>query len=174
ALPAELRKSHQLAIVCSIQPASRDALTRLARQVGLDAADVVCTGFVPDEDLLALYNLCRLFVFPSWHEGFGLPVLEAMRCGAPVIGANTSSVPEVIGWEEALFDPKSDDAIAQHMQRGLTDEGYRQALIEHGTRQAGKFSWDRSGRCALDAIERRHEAWLAETREPEARSKRPK
>jgi len=141
-LPPELRQSHQLAIVCSIQPASRDALMRLAKQVGLDAADVVCTGFVPDEDLLALYNLCRLFVFPSWHEGFGLPVLEAMRCGAPVIGANTSSVPEVIGWDDALFDPKSDDAIANQMQRGLTDDSYRQALIEHGKRQAGNDNRD--------------------------------
>ncbi|HDR9011969.1 TPA: glycosyltransferase [Burkholderia vietnamiensis] len=173
-LPSELRQSHQLAIVCSIQPASRDALMRLARQVGLDATDVVCTGFVPDEDLLSLYNLCRLFVFPSWHEGFGLPVLEAMRCGAPVIGANTSSVPEVIGWQDALFDPKSDDAIAQYMRRGLTDEGYRQELIEHGKRQAEKFSWDRSGQCALDAMERRHRAWLAEARAPEVQSRRPK
>ncbi|MDN7420297.1 glycosyltransferase [Burkholderia dolosa] len=173
-LPPELRKSHQLAIVCSIQPATRDALTRLARQVGLDVTDVVCTGFVPDEDLLSLYNLCRLFVFPSWHEGFGLPVLEAMRCGAPVIGANTSSVPEVIGWDEALFDPRSDEAIAQHMQRGLTDEGYRQALIEHGKRQAVKFSWDRSGRCALEAMERRRAAWLAEPRESQVESRRPK
>ncbi|KWI94635.1 glycosyl transferase family 1 [Burkholderia ubonensis] len=173
-LPPALRKSHQLAIVCSIQPASRDALTRLARQVGLDATDVVCTGFVPDEDLLSLYNLCRLFVFPSWHEGFGLPVLEAMRCGAPVIGANTSSVPEVIGWDEALFDPRSDEAIAQHMQRGLTDEDYRHALIEHGKRQAAKFSWDRSGRCALDAMERRRDAWLAGPREPKVEPRRPR
>ncbi|KVZ25957.1 glycosyl transferase family 1 [Burkholderia multivorans] len=173
-LPPALRKSHQLAIVCSIQPASRDALTRLARQVGLDAADVVCTGFVPDEDLLSLYNLCRLFVFPSWHEGFGLPVLEAMRCGAPVIGANTSSVPEVVGWDEALFDPRSDEAISQHMQRGLTDEAYRRELIEHGKRQAEKFSWDRSGRCALDAMERRLDAWLAESREREAPARRPR
>ncbi|MDP9583493.1 UNVERIFIED_ORG: glycosyltransferase involved in cell wall biosynthesis [Burkholderia contaminans] len=170
-LPTALRESHQLAIVCSIQPTSRDALMRLARQVGLGADDVVCTGFVPDEDLLALYNLCRLFVFPSWHEGFGLPVLEAMRCGAPVIGANTSSVPEVIGWDEALFDPKSDEAIARYMQRGLSDEDYRQALIEHGKRQAGKFSWDQSGRCALDAMERRLKAKLTDGREPERRPK---
>ncbi|MBN3831742.1 glycosyltransferase [Burkholderia sp. Ac-20344] len=173
-LPSELRKSHQLAIVCSIQPASREELTRLARQVGLDAEDVVCTGFVPDEDLLALYNLCRLFVFPSWHEGFGLPVLEAMRCGAPVIGANTSSVPEVIGWDDALFDPKSDESIARCMQRGLTDEHYRQALVEHGKRQAGKFSWDQSGRCALDAMERRLQAWQAERRELEVQPRRPR
>jgi len=173
-LPLALRKSHQLAIVCSIQPASRDALTRVARQAGLDADDVVCTGFVPDEELLALYNLCRLFVFPSWYEGFGLPVLEAMRCGAPVIGANTSAIPEVIGWGDALFDPTSDEEIARYMQRGLTDEDYRQALIERGTRQAGKFSWDQSGRCALDAMERRLQAWRDERREPDIQSRRPR
>ncbi|MDR0241792.1 MAG: glycosyltransferase [Burkholderia sp.] len=173
-LPPELRKSYQLAIVCSIQPASRDTLMHLARKVGLGPDDVVCTGFVPDEDLLALYNLCRLFVFPSWHEGFGLPVLEAMRCGAPVIGSNTSSVPEVIGWDEAMFDPRSDESIARYMQRGLSDEGYRQALIERAASQVEKFSWDQSGRCALEAMERRLQAWLAERRAPDVQSRRPR
>ena len=139
-LPAEVRKTHQLAIVCSVQPPSREALEQLARQHGLAAHEVVLTGFVPDADLLALYNLCKLFVFPSWHEGFGLPALEAMRCGAPVIGANTSSLPEVIGWPEALFDPHSDEAITDAMHRGLTDAGYRDALVRHGREQAGKFS----------------------------------
>ncbi len=170
-LPEPLRRDHQLAIVCSVQPASRDSLERLASQQGLAQDEVVLTGFVSDEDLLVFYNLCKLFVFPSWHEGFGLPALEAMRCGAPVIGANTSSLPEVIGWDEALFDPYSDQAIAAAIQRGLSDEHYRQELLKHGLTQAGRFSWDESARRAIAAMERQHEARLARPVSPNTASR---
>ncbi|MGJ7508106.1 glycosyltransferase [Variovorax sp. GT1P44] len=152
-LPAELRNSHQLAIVCSAQAEDRNALLDLARKQGIPAGDVVVTGFVPEQDLVEFYNLCALFVFPSWHEGFGLPALEAMRCGAVVIGANTSSVPEVIGLPEALFDPRDDAAIAGKIAQGLTDHGYRSMLVEHGRRQAEKFTWSKSARRALDGLE---------------------
>ncbi|WP_028213178.1 glycosyltransferase [Paraburkholderia mimosarum] len=155
-LPEEVRRGHQLAIVCSVQPASRQELERLAQQHGLCKGEVVLTGFVPDEDLLFFYNLCKLFVFPSWHEGFGLPALEAMRCGAPVIGANTSSLPEVIGWDDAMFDPHSDAAIAEAIQRGLTDAPFREALIRHGKEQSRHFSWDESARRTIAAMERWH------------------
>jgi len=158
-LPQPLRSTYQLAIVFSLQPARQDALMRLIKQQGLNEEDVVLTGYVPDEDLLILYNICRLFVFPSWYEGFGLPVLEAMRCGAPVIGANTSSLPEVIGWNEALFDPHSDEALAQAIERGLTDEPFRQALLEHHKKQACKFSWNDSARRVIAAMERKREHW---------------
>jgi len=158
-LPEPLRNAHQLAIVCSIQPADRERLMHLVRQHGLNEQGVVLTGFVPDADMLAFYNLCQLFVFPSWYEGFGLPALEAMRCGAPVIGANTSSLPEVIGLNEALFDPYSDEAIARMLERGLTDEVFHQTLLEHGKKQACKFSWDDSVRRAIAAMERKHEQW---------------
>jgi len=158
-LPELLRNAHQLAIVCSIQPADRERLVNLARQHGLGEQDVVLTGFVPDADLLAFYNLCKLFVFPSWYEGFGLPALEAMRCGAPVIGANTSSLPEVIGFDDALFNPHSDEAMTLMIVRGLTDDAFRQALLEHGKKQACKFSWDKSAQRIITAIERRREQW---------------
>ncbi|WP_081577159.1 glycosyltransferase, partial [Acidithiobacillus thiooxidans] len=155
-LPQQLRRDHQLAIVCSIQPEQKALLESLAMEQGLDSGELVLTGFVPEEDLLALYNLCALFVFPSWHEGFGLPALEAMRCGAPVIGANTSSIPEVIGWEEALFDPHSDDEMSAAIQRGLTDKDFRDKLIRHCKKQAEHFSWDESARRAIEAMERLH------------------
>ena len=155
-LPAGLRKAYQLAIVCSVQPDSRRKLERLAIQQGLDKDEFILTGFVPDEDLHALYNLCALFVFPSWHEGFGLPALEAMRCGAPVIGANTSSLPEVIGWEEALFNPYSDEAIAAAIERALSDEAFRTKLVSHGKTQAEKFSWDKTARKVIGAMESFH------------------
>jgi len=152
-LPPQLRQQYQLAIVCSIQPAARKMLEALMHEHGLEQKDVVLTGFVSDEDLRDFYNLCSLFVFPSWHEGFGLPALEAMRCGAPVIAANTSSLPEVIGWDDALFNPRDDGEIAALMRKSLEDEAFRDALKQHGKQQAGKFSWDESGLRAIRAME---------------------
>jgi glycosyltransferase involved in cell wall biosynthesis len=153
-LPARLRDDYQLAIVCSIQPESRQNFERLLENEGLRKSSVVFTGFVPEADLLALYNLCSLFVFPSWHEGFGLPALEAMRCGAPVIGANTSSLPEVIGWSEAMFDPYSDDEMAQAISRALSDKEYRTKLIQNAQRQSDKFSWEETAKQAIAAMEK--------------------
>jgi glycosyltransferase involved in cell wall biosynthesis len=153
-LPKGLRDSHQLAIVCSAQPESKHELEQLAEKLGMSKRDLILTGFVPESDLLTLYNLCSLFVFPSWHEGFGLPALEAMRCGAPVIASNTSSLPEVIGWEEALFNPHADDEIAKLIARALSDMDFREALIENGQAQSVKFSWDRSAKRAIEAMER--------------------
>lgn len=155
-LPATMRQSHQLAIVCSVQSSDQQALTRLARQVGLRADELVLTGFVPEDDLLLLYNACKLFVFPSWHEGFGLPALEAMQCGRAVIAANTSSLPEVVGREDVLFDPHKEDSITAKLAQVLQDSTFRQALQEHGPRQARKFSWDLTAQRALTGMEQ----WL--------------
>ena len=157
-LPLSLRGSHQLAIVCSLvhQPESRHRLNELAKQQGLAADEMILTGFVPEEDLIALYHLCKAFVFPSWHEGFGLPALEAMSCGAAVIAANTSSLPEVIGLDDALFDPHDDKAITKKIQQVLTDDNYRAELIRHGLEQAKKFTWDESAKVAISAFEQCH------------------
>ena len=155
-LSKSLRKDHQLAIVCSVQPENRRLLEVLAKQQGLASDEVILTGFVPEKDLIALYHLCKAFIFPSWHEGFGLPALEAMSCGAAVIGANTSSLPEVIGREDALFDPYDDEAIAEKITQVLTDSAYRAELIHHGLEQAKKFSWDESAKLAITAFEQFH------------------
>jgi glycosyltransferase involved in cell wall biosynthesis len=152
-LPKSLRENHQLAIVCSVQPENRRLLETLAKQQGLATNEVILTGFVPEDDLIVLYQLCKGFVFPSWYEGFGLPALEAMSCGAAVIAANTSSLPEVIGREDALFDPFDDKAIAEKIAQVLTDEIYRTELIRHGVTQAEKFSWDVSAALAITAFE---------------------
>lgn len=152
-LPAPLRAGHQLAIVCSARSQDRQNLLDLAKNQGLAEGDVVVTGFVPDDDLVALYNLCELFVFPSWHEGFGLPALEAMNCGAVVLGANTSSVPEVIGRSDALFDPHDIGAMSAKIEQGLVDEAFRQSLRAHAATQAKLFDWGRSARRALAGLE---------------------
>jgi len=151
-LPATVRAEHQLVIVSKIQEGDRLKVRSLQKIVGLADDELVLTGYVSETDLIALYNLATLFVFPSKHEGFGLPALEAMACGAPTIGSNSTSVPEVIGWAEALFDPADPYAIAKAMERALGDESFQRALCDHATSQAAKFSWDASARIALNAL----------------------
>lgn len=152
-LPAALREQHHLVVVCAIAEQDRARLGSRVAEHGL-APDAVCfTGFVPEDDLVALYNLATLFVFPSLHEGFGLPVLEAMACGAPSIGSHSSSVPEVLGLEEALFDPCDTAAIRAALARALGDVSFRSRLREHGLRQAATFSWEASAQRALAALE---------------------
>ena len=125
----------------------------VAQAQGLSATDLVFTGYITDSELVALYSSCQVYVFPSWHEGFGLPPLEAMKCGAPVIGANTSSVPEVIGWENATFDPFDIDALTGKLRQALVDEPFRTALVTHGLQRAEQFSWDRTGKAAVMTFE---------------------
>jgi len=153
ALPAQLRKGHQLLFAGKMPKGNVARFKQVAKSVGLRPCELLFTGYVSDEDLVQLYNLCQLYVFPSWHEGFGLPALEAMACGAPVIGANTSSLPEVIGLEEALFDPLDVKAIVAKMQQALKDEAFRTRLVEHGLQQAKRFSWDDTARRAIAAWE---------------------
>ena len=107
-------------------------------------------GFVPFETLAALYRLAGLFVFPSLYEGFGLPPLEAMACGTPVVTSNVSSLPEVVGDGALLIDPYDPDSIADGMRQVLTDEGLRQALRARGFAQVRRYSWDDSVRRVRD------------------------
>ena len=155
-LPADLRAKYQLAIVGGMPGPHRVKFEEWLRYCKLTASDVVLTGRVTDQELSALYGMCDLFVFPSWHEGFGLPALEAMSCGAPVIGSNNTSVPEVIGRDDALFDPFDEESIVQKICQVLRDEDFRANLSEHGLRQAARFSWDRSAQIALRGLEKMH------------------
>ncbi|MCE5233540.1 MAG: glycosyltransferase [Mizugakiibacter sp.] len=155
-LPERLREGHQLVIVCDVRPEQRLQLMSVAARAGLRDGEVIFTGFVDASDLVALYNLCEVFVFPSLHEGFGLPALEAMACGAPVIGANTSSIPEVIGREDALFDPRSEDAMATKLAQVMTDASFREDLSRHGLARARQFSWEACAAAALSAMRDLH------------------
>jgi glycosyltransferase involved in cell wall biosynthesis len=155
-LPVAVRRAHQLAFVCSAQEESIGALMRHAKRQGLATGELIITGVVRDDDLVGLYNLCAAFCFPSCHEEFGLAALEAMQCGAPTIGPNPSSTPEVIGRPDALFDPRDDEEIAERLHRVLTDADYRESLAQHGLQQARKFSWEESARRAWSALEAHH------------------
>jgi glycosyltransferase involved in cell wall biosynthesis len=101
-------------------------------------------GFVPLDTLAVLYQLASVFVFPSLYEGFGLPPLEAMYHGTPVVTSNVSSLPEVVGDAAMLVDPYSSESIADGMRRVLTDEHLRAFLRERGMARAREFSWERS------------------------------
>jgi glycosyltransferase involved in cell wall biosynthesis len=101
-------------------------------------------GHVPDATLAALYRMAAVFVFPSLYEGFGLPPLEAMAAGAPVITSNISSLPEVVGDAALLIDPMNAAAIADAIARVLTDEPLRASLIARGHERVKAFSWERS------------------------------
>lgn len=157
-LPLPTRQAHQLAIVCNVSAADRKRLGNYATAAGLARDALVLTGYVPDSDLIALYNLATAFVFPSLHEGFGLPALEAMSCGTPVIGSDASSIPEVIGRADALFDPTDIGAMSSKIQQVLTDEHFRTSLRSHGLAQAREFSWEASAERALAGFEQLHAA----------------
>jgi glycosyltransferase involved in cell wall biosynthesis len=154
-LPSEVRDRYQLVIVGNGWDGIYAELRKLAAEKGLPPQNLIFTGRVTEEQLLLLYNTTRLFVFPTFREGFGLPVLEAMACGAPVIGSNCTSVPEVIGRTDALFDPHDTTAITQKIYDVLTNEQFRQSLIEHGGQHYKKFTWAASAKTALDAFEAR-------------------
>ena len=159
-LSPEIRRDYQLVLASRLSKSphddSRAKMNACRLDAGLADDELVLTDFTPEDDLVALYNMADLFVFPSKHEGFGLPPLEAMACGAPTLGANASSLPEVIGWSEALFDPYSPSNMATKISQALLDPDFRIKLKAHGIEQVKKFSWDASAVKAIAALEGLH------------------
>ncbi len=110
---------------------------------------VIMAGFVKDEDLAYIYNKASLFVYPSLYEGFGLPPLEALSCGVPVIVSNASSLPEVIGRAGILFDPSNEKELARAIEKILTRKDLQESLSLKGLKQAKRFSWARAAEDTL-------------------------
>jgi glycosyltransferase involved in cell wall biosynthesis len=165
-LPEGLRRSLQLVIACTLPANKLIGWEAHAVEVGLRPHDdVVFTGFVPDGVLRALYQETELFVYPSRYEGFGLPVLEAARCGSPAITSNTSSLPEVLEWPPATFDPGDPDDLVALIGRGLHDNEFRAGLLDAGAAATKRHTWDRVVRRTLDAYDRL---------QPQASGRRPR
>lgn len=122
-----------------------DDLFALVRESGL-ASRVVFTGYLPDEDLRALYSSCRAFVYPSLSEGFGLPPLEAMACGAPVIASRIPSIAEVLSDAALLITPTDESALVGSIIELLRDDNLRSSLTSAGRERAATFSWERTAR----------------------------
>jgi len=133
--------SHQLALVGK-SGWKAEALLKLAAKLGI-AEHVRFLGFVADADLVNLYNQAALFVYPSKYEGFGLPLLEAMNCGVPVVTANRSATAEVAGDAALLIDPDSVKEMAEGMRRAIQDEGLRARLVGAGAQRVKAYSWTR-------------------------------
>ncbi|PIN89775.1 glycosyltransferase family 1 protein [Candidatus Pacearchaeota archaeon CG10_big_fil_rev_8_21_14_0_10_32_14] len=115
--------------------------------------DVIFTGYVEEEDLPSIYNGASLFVYPSYYEGFGLPPLEAMSCGCPVITSNTSSIPEVVGDAGIMINPNDVDELAKQIKRVLSDKKLRENMKQKGLKQSKKFSWEKCAREHLEVYE---------------------
>ena len=115
--------------------------------------DVIFTGYIPPDDLPGLYNAADLFVYPSFNEGFGLPPLEAMACGTPVITSNTSSLPGVVGDAGIMIDPYDIEGLAEAMDKVLTNQALRQEMIKKGLKRAKRFSWEKMARETLKVYE---------------------
>jgi glycosyltransferase involved in cell wall biosynthesis len=110
---------------------------------------VILPGYVDDEALQWLYRNCFAFLYPSYFEGFGLPVIEAMGLGAPVIASNVSSIPEIIGQAGILVDPMNQDEIAQAMRKLIFEPGFRNRLREKALQKASQFSWQSTASLVL-------------------------
>lgn len=137
ALPAPVRADRQLVIACRLTDLDRNHLFHRAAALGV-GGQLLLTGFIPDATLCLLYQAAELFVFPSLYEGFGLPVAEALACGAHVLAARTPALVELVG-EEALFDPRDNLAMAAAMERALTDDDFRARLL--ATARTPRTGW---------------------------------
>jgi glycosyltransferase involved in cell wall biosynthesis len=116
--------------------------------------DVVFVEHVSELDLARYYSVARLLVYPSLYEGFGLPLLEAMACGCPVVTSNTSSLPEVVGEAGIMVNPYDTDSLAQAMRQVLTDDELRDEMVRKGLEQATKFSWEKTAEQTRQVYER--------------------
>jgi glycosyltransferase involved in cell wall biosynthesis len=146
-LPQSLREEHQLVLVGKRGWRADEILAKV-KELHLENR-VIFTGFVKDDDLPLLMNASSLLTFPSLYEGFGIPPLEAMACGTPVVASNTSSIPEVVGDAALLFDPYNVEEMTEAMYRALTDKQLRNELRQKGFERIKQFSWEKAAKETL-------------------------
>jgi glycosyltransferase involved in cell wall biosynthesis len=145
---------HKLVLVGVPGPNSKSDLA-LINELQLQD-DVILTGWIPDEHLPAMYNLADLFVFPSFYEGFGIPLLEAMACGCPIVTSNIDTPVEVVDDAAILVDPSDVNSISEGIYEGLTNQSLRQDLIQKGFKRVKNFGWEESAQDTLALFE-----WVA-------------
>jgi glycosyltransferase involved in cell wall biosynthesis len=153
-LPAPIRDAHQFVIACNLAYHRRLSLRAFAHGLGIESRNLLLTGFVSDRDLAALYRGCELFIFPSLYEGAGLPILEAMTCGAPVAASGRSAMPELLGDTEATFDPTDPADIARCIRQVLESPAMLDALRERSRRRAALYTWERVAKRTIEGYER--------------------
>jgi glycosyltransferase involved in cell wall biosynthesis len=127
-------------------------ISKTVKLLGI-SKNVIFLGYVPHDDLIKFYNAADLFVFPSLYEGFGLPPLEAMACGSPVIASNTSSLPEVIGDAGVLLAPDDEDGFTENMYQILTNEDMKTEMRKRSLKRAKMFSWEKTANKTWEVYE---------------------
>jgi glycosyltransferase involved in cell wall biosynthesis len=147
-LKKDIRMNHKL-LICGAKGWKYSNIFKRVKQLRLEN-EVVFTGFIDDEDLPALYSSAKVFVFPSIYEGFGLPPLEAMACGCPVICSNAASLPEVVGDAAITVSPYDANRLSQELYHVLSSKRLRQRLIRKGFKNVKRFSWKR---CAEQTLQ---------------------
>ncbi|MGH4117962.1 glycosyltransferase family 4 protein [Clostridium sp.] len=147
----DLNKEYNLVIVGGYKDSSQ-TLIKLTSELKIESK-VIFTGFVPEEHLPIFYNGCDAFVYPSFYEGFGLPPLEAMSCGAPVIASNLTSIPEVVGDAGILINPYNISEISFAIGNLLSNESLREELSIKGLKRASEFSWQNTASNTLKVYE---------------------
>lgn len=143
----ELLEDTSYVIVCEILEPDKKRLNELAQKHGIKN-NVIFTNYIPDKMLNVLYNCCDVFIFPSLIEGLGIPVLEAMKCEAPVIGSNSSSIAELIKEKQFIFEPNEHE-MASLIIKVLTDEEFKRKCIKNAIKQSGSYSWENSAQKVL-------------------------
>jgi glycosyltransferase involved in cell wall biosynthesis len=153
-LPGAMREAHQFVIVCKLAYHRRLSLRAFALDLGIESRNLLLTGFVADRELAALYRACELFVFPSLYEGAGLPILEAMSCGAPVAASGVSAMPELLGDPAATFDPADPSDIARCIREVVANPALLDALRRSSRQQAAARTWDAVAQRTVQGYER--------------------
>jgi glycosyltransferase involved in cell wall biosynthesis len=140
-------------VVAGMEGWMMESIGEFIKQLGIET-DVIWTGFVSDEQLCQLYNLAEVFVFPSFYEGFGFPVLEAFSCGAAVVTSKTSSCGEIASQAALTIDPQDTKAMAEAMGKILTDKILKESLQQAGLKRAKDFSFEKTARATLDVYKK--------------------
>lgn len=151
-LPSSIKDKYCLVLAGKISNSRRFEIENFVKKSNLSSGKVIIYGFIDDEKLIDFYKNAYLFVYPSTDEGFGLPPLEAMTFGVPTITSNCASLPEVVGNEEALFDPFNESDFLYKLEKGLINETYRSLLVSRGLEQSLRFSWKISAHTATSFI----------------------
>ena len=153
---ASLKKTHNIPhklVIVGGRAWQYEEIESLPDSLGI-ANDVVFPGYIPIKDLSYLLKKSEFFVFPALYEGFGIPVIEAMACGVPVVASNVGSLPEVLGEAGLQFDPYSVDDIANKMHQVLSSTTLKEGLVRRGLKRARNFSWEKAARETIEVFKK--------------------
>jgi glycosyltransferase involved in cell wall biosynthesis len=158
-LPTNVIDQYQLILVFYLNNDARKEIEKKIQQLNIKENQVVLTGYTEDDDLATLYSFCDFFIFPSWYEGFGMPILEAMSFGKAVLASNSSSIPELIESEEALFDPFNSQDIANKIKRLSRDTDLKNLLEASSKSTSQAFTWGKTAQLAMTYLEQNHKVF---------------